>query len=54
MPRTDSPFRYPGGKTQLYDFVVNLLEINRISGTYCEPFAGGAGLPIKLLKKWPG
>lgn len=50
MPRTDSPFRYPGGKTQLYDFVVNLLEINRISGTYCEPFAGGAGLPIKLLK----
>lgn len=49
MPRTDSPFRYPGGKTQLYSFVERLLNINNIHDTYIEPFAGGAGLPIKLL-----
>ncbi|OBU97863.1 DNA adenine methylase [Lentilactobacillus parabuchneri] len=49
MPKTDSPFRYPGGKTQLYQFVSNLLNINKINGTYIEPFAGGAGVAIKLL-----
>lgn len=49
MPRTDSPFRYPGGKTQLYDFILNLLKINNTNHTYCEPFAGGSGLPMKLL-----
>lgn len=49
MPSTLSPFRYPGGKSQLYSFVENLLIENKINGTYIEPFAGGAGLPIKLL-----
>ncbi|MBB1069228.1 DNA adenine methylase [Limosilactobacillus sp. RRLNB_1_1] len=49
MPQTDSPFRYPGGKTQLYRFVSNLLETNKINGTYVEPFAGGAGVAIRLL-----
>lgn len=49
MPYTASPFRYPGGKTQLYNFVEHLLELNDVDGTYVEPFAGGAGLPIKLL-----
>lgn len=49
MPQTLSPFRYPGGKTQLYSFVEHLLVENGINGTYIEPFAGGAGLPIKLL-----
>lgn len=44
-----SPFRYPGGKSQLYNFVDNLLTINKVSGTYIEPFAGGSGLAIKLL-----
>lgn len=44
-----SPFRYPGGKSQLYNFVDNLLKINNINGTYIEPFAGGSGLAIKLL-----
>lgn len=49
MPQTASPFRYPGGKSQLYPFIVNLLSLNNINGTYIEPFAGGAGVAIKLL-----
>ncbi|ODP93006.1 DNA adenine methylase [Levilactobacillus brevis] len=49
MPHTASPFRYPGGKTQLYSFVHHLLEINNSTDIYIEPFAGGAGIPIKLL-----
>lgn len=49
MPQTDSPFRYPGGKTQLYSFVSYLLKKNKINGTYVEPFAGGAGVAIRLL-----
>jgi len=51
MSHTMSPFRYPGGKSQLYNFVDNLLTINKINGTYIEPFAGGSGLAIKLLIK---
>lgn len=49
MPTTSSPFRYPGGKTQLYNFILNLINSNNTHGIYCEPFAGGAGLPMKLL-----
>lgn len=49
MPKTDSPFRYPGGKTQLYPFVKNILDLNDTHNTYIEPFAGGAGIPIKLI-----
>lgn len=50
MPRTFSPLRYPGGKTQLTSFVKNLLLTNNITnGTYIEPFAGGAGVAIQLL-----
>lgn len=52
MPVTVTPIRYPGGKTKLYSFVRNLLQKNNLlHGTYCEPFAGGAGLAIKLLEK---
>lgn len=50
MPVTKSPFRYPGGKTQLTEFVKHTLSINNIvNGTYCEPFCGGAGLSLALL-----
>ncbi|AUX11608.1 DNA adenine methylase [Latilactobacillus sakei] len=50
MSITMSPFRYPGGKSQLYKFVEHLLEINHVeNGTYIEAFAGGSGLAIKLL-----
>lgn len=45
-----SPLRYPGGKTKLYNVVKKVLSDNSlIGGTYVEPFAGGAGLAIKLL-----
>ena len=50
MPTTMSPLRYPGGKTTLYAKVVDILRRNGLEGiTYVEPFAGGAGLAIKLL-----
>lgn len=45
-----SPLRYPGGKAKLFDFFVQLLQHNRIRDChYCEPYAGGAGLALKLL-----
>ncbi|KAF1705901.1 DNA adenine methylase [Pseudoxanthomonas sacheonensis] len=50
MPVTDSPLRYPGGKTQLAPFVVEVLRANDLFyGAYAEPFAGGCGLALKLL-----
>lgn len=50
MPTTESPLRYPGGKTQLAPFVVELLTTNQLlGGVYAEPFAGGAGLAWRLL-----
>lgn len=52
MPYTLSPLRYPGGKSQLYKFVKNVIEQNKIElPIYVEPFAGGAGLAIQLLLK---
>ena len=46
-----SPLRYPGGKAAIADFFVEILDKNGISakGTYCEPFAGGAGAALTLL-----
>jgi len=50
MPITDTPLRYPGGKSQLTPVVVNLLIANGLSyGEYAEPFAGGAGIAVTLL-----
>lgn len=50
MPTTMSPLRYPGGKTRIYPFVKSLLEINQMDNiVYVEPFAGGAGLALKLM-----
>lgn len=49
MPTTPSPLRYPGGKVKLYKCVKEILDLNNLHGTYIEPFAGGAGLAIKLL-----
>lgn len=52
MPRTYSPLRYPGGKTQLSGFVMQLLELNKLYDTvYAEPFAGGFGAGLELLFK---
>ncbi|MDC7785089.1 DNA adenine methylase [Rhodoplanes sp. TEM] len=45
-----SPLRYPGGKAKLFPFFVELIRENRLFGAeYCEPYAGGAGLAIRLL-----
>ena len=50
MPNTYSLLRYPGGKTKFYTYVRDILECNGLLGeTYIEPFAGGAGLALKLL-----
>ncbi len=50
MSVTLSPLRYPGGKTKFYPYIKALLEKNDLLGqTYIEPFAGGAGLALKLL-----
>ena len=50
MPYTYTPLRYPGGKTQFYDRIVNIFCANNIyRPIYIEPFAGGAGLAFKLL-----
>lgn len=50
MPITDTPLRYPGGKTQLSPFVTDLLRTNDLlQSVYCEPFAGGAGIACRLL-----
>lgn len=50
MPSTYSPLRYPGGKSKFYDYIRELLKCNNLIGeTYIEPFAGGAGLALKLL-----
>lgn len=45
-----SPLRYPGGKAKLALPVAELIRLNGLfSNIYCEPYAGGAGLAIKLL-----
>ena len=50
LPITPSPLRYPGGKTKLYEYVKSIIKANNLIGeTYIEPFAGGAGLALKLL-----
>ena len=47
----DSPLRYPGGKASLSKFLASTIEINGLSGcSYYEPFAGGAGAALGLLK----
>ena len=51
MGSSISPLRYPGGKAKVYKQIVDLLEKNnKIETTYIEPFAGGCGLALMLLK----
>lgn len=48
--RSWSPLRYPGGKGKMYKDVVSILQMNDLIGSnYIEPFAGGAGVAIRLL-----
>ncbi len=45
-----SPLRYPGGKAKMYDSVLRIMADNNICNpTYIEPFAGGAGVALRLL-----
>lgn len=45
-----SPLRYPGGKGRLAKFVARLLEGQAPRPSrYVEPFAGGAGVGLRLL-----
>ncbi|GIN81366.1 DNA adenine methylase [Bacillus subtilis] len=43
-----SPLRYPGGKSKTYDYIKLLIKMNKCT-SYIEPFAGGAGVALKLL-----
>ena len=50
--RYDSPLRYPGGKASLVDLLRRVIELNDLSGSsYFEPFAGGAGAALHLLRE---
>ena len=50
MSRAYSPLRYPGGKSCIFSFMSSILSENEIFGCkYVEPYAGGAGLALKLL-----
>ncbi|QHY96695.1 D12 class N6 adenine-specific DNA methyltransferase [Streptomyces sp. S4.7] len=45
-----SPLRYPGGKASLYPRLRGIIRANNLtSGTYVEPYAGGAGAALGLL-----
>lgn len=51
MGKSISPLRYPGGKAKIYDRIERLFSRNKLSNiTYTEPFAGGCGLALLLLK----
>ncbi|HEK9989155.1 Site-specific DNA methylase [Streptococcus equi subsp. zooepidemicus] len=43
-----SPLRYPGGKSQVYDYVRELVLANNTT-TYIEPYMGGMGIALRLL-----
>lgn len=45
-----SPLRYPGGKSLMTNFFVDLFQRNGLQEiVYAEPYAGGAGAAINLL-----
>jgi len=51
MAKPLSPLRYPGGKFKIYNKVKNLIEANALNDrTYVEPFAGGFGIGLGLLR----
>ncbi|MGH1577688.1 DNA adenine methylase [Planktotalea sp.] len=50
MPRSNSPLRYPGGKSSMLALMAGILRENDLQrGAYAEPFAGGCGLALSLL-----
>lgn len=50
MPERYSPLRYPGGKAQLAQFIIEVIKSNGWQAPdYAEPYAGGAGAALQLL-----
>lgn len=50
MAEVYSPLRYPGGKSRLAPFLVEVLRSNDITEPhYIEPYAGGAGAALQML-----
>lgn len=50
MAYKDSPLRYPGGKATLHPLMREVIAHNSLRYCrYAEPFAGGAGLALRLL-----
>ena len=50
MGKHYSPLRYPGGKNCIFPFISQLFYENQLIGiSYAEPYAGGAGLALRLL-----
>lgn len=50
MSYTQSPLRYPGGKSSLSGLLATFIELNNLQdGIYIEPYAGGAGAGLNLL-----
>ncbi|MEG9862052.1 MAG: DNA adenine methylase [Parvularculales bacterium] len=50
MPKSYSPLRYPGGKSSIAPFISNVINLNQFNlYSYVEPYAGGAGLALKLM-----
>ena len=46
-----SPLRYPGGKATMVGLLRETIEMNGVAGRpYWEPFAGGAGAALGLLR----
>lgn len=52
MPRMTNPLRYPGGKRFLVDYVADLIQASRRTGTTIhEPFAGSAAVSLEMLNR---
>jgi DNA adenine methylase len=52
MLKYASPLRYPGGKAALTSFLAVTIDLNELRGcAYYEPYAGGAGATLGLLKQ---
>ncbi|MCI5194967.1 MAG: DNA adenine methylase [Candidatus Electrothrix sp. AW5] len=52
MAHTNSPLRYPGGKSALSSYLAEVIKLNGIEGgVYIEPYVGGGGAALNLLFK---
>ena len=50
MSTTDTPLRYPGGKSALAGFLARLANATGLRDPfYVEPYCGGAGAAVSLL-----